>query len=100
MPILGAVLVLSGLAIWKPVELAPLTSAFGGYMWARYWHFMAMVALIALALVHIFMVFAVDPYSLPSMVTGRYNERLSPPARNARPLYHLLPPSGSHGEEP
>ncbi len=45
MPILGAVIVLSGVAIWKPVELAPLTSVFGGYMWARYWHFMAMVAL-------------------------------------------------------
>jgi len=45
-------------------------------------------------------VFAVDPYSLPSMITGRYNERLSPPERNARPLYHLLPPSGPQGREP
>jgi len=100
MPILAAVIVFSGLAIWKPVELAPLASAFGGYMWARYWHFMAMVALLGLALGHIFMVFAVDPYSLPSMITGRYNERLSPPERNARPLYHLLPPTGPHGGEP
>jgi hypothetical protein len=40
---------------------------------------------------HIFMVFAVDPYSLRSMTTGGYSERLSPEDRNARPFYHLLP---------
>ncbi len=60
-------------------------------MWARYWHFVAMVALIVLSFAHIFMVFAVDPYSLQSMVTGGYREDLSPEARNARPFYHLLP---------
>jgi len=38
------------------------------------------------------MVFAVDPYSLTSMITGNYDERLSPEERNARPFYHLLPP--------
>jgi len=41
--------------------------------------------------VHIFMIFAVDPYSLRSMTTGGYSERLSPESRNARPFYHLLP---------
>ncbi len=35
--------VLSGLAIWKPVQLAPLTGLLGGYVWARYWHFLAML---------------------------------------------------------
>jgi hypothetical protein len=40
-------------------------------------------------------VFAVDPYSLQSMVTGGYREDLSPEARNARPFYHLLPRWGS-----
>ena len=30
--------------------------------WARYWHFSAMVALVLLSVVHVFMVFAVDPY--------------------------------------
>lgn len=91
MPWIGLFIVLTGLAIWKPVELAPLTAAFGGYVWARYWHFMSMVALLAIATIHVFMVFAVDPYSLPSMITGRYNEEYSPEARNARPLYHILP---------
>jgi hypothetical protein len=37
------------------------------------------------------MVFAVDPYSLPSMITGNYDENLSPEKRNARPFYNLLP---------
>jgi thiosulfate reductase cytochrome b subunit len=92
MPWLGVVLVLTGLAIWKPVELSPLTAVFGGYVWARYWHFMAMTALVILAVGHVFMVFAVDPYSVPSMITGRYDERFAPDKRDARPFYHLLPP--------
>ena len=91
MPLVGAVIVLTGLAIWKPVSLGWLTALFGGYVWARYWHFLAMLALVALAVGHVFMVFAVDPYSIRSMVTGGYSERLSPEARNARPFYHLLP---------
>jgi hypothetical protein len=37
------------------------------------------------------MVFTVDPYSIPSMITGKYREDLSPEARNARPFVHLLP---------
>lgn len=91
LPLLAIVLVLTGLAIWKPVQLGWITSIFGGYVWARYWHFMTMMALIALSFVHIFMVFAVDPYSIQSMITGGYREDLSPEARNARPFYHLLP---------
>ena len=91
LPIVGAVTVLSGLAIWKPVQLAPLTAVFGGYVWARYWHFVSMIAVVALAVGHVFMVLAVDPYSLRSMITGRYDESLSPEARNARPFHHLLP---------
>ncbi|HEY0036715.1 MAG TPA: cytochrome b/b6 domain-containing protein [Longimicrobium sp.] len=91
MPVLGAVIVLTGLAIWKPVSLAPLTDLFGGYAWARYWHFVSMALLVFLALGHVFMVLSVDPYSIRSMVTGGYSERLSPETRNARPFHHLLP---------
>jgi thiosulfate reductase cytochrome b subunit len=91
MPLLSIVLVLTGLAIWKPVQLAPLANMFGGYAWARYWHFMAMALLVLLAVVHIFMVFTVDPYSLRAIITGWYNSANSPEARNARPFYHVLP---------
>lgn len=100
MPILGAAAILTGLAIWKPVQLALLTDALGGYVWARYWHFLVMLALVALSAVHIFMVFAVDPYSLRSMITGGWNPRLSPEARNARPFYHLLPRWGRPAPTP
>ncbi len=98
MPWIGAIIVLTGIAIWKPVQLAPLTAVFGGYVWARYWHFLGMVALLAVAAAHVFMVFAVDPYSLPSMITGRYNEAYSPETRNARPLYHVLPHWAKSGQ--
>ena len=91
MPVTGALLVLTGLAIWKPVQLSWLTTLFGGYVWARYWHFVSMVALVVLSVVHVFMIFAVDPYSLKSMITGNYDEKQSPEARNARPFYHLFP---------
>jgi Ni/Fe-hydrogenase b-type cytochrome subunit len=91
LPIVAVIAVLTGLAIWKPVQLGWLTWLFGGYVWARYWHFLAMVALVGLAVVHVFMVFAVDPYSLRGMITGGYDPSLSPEARNARPFYHLLP---------
>jgi len=50
------------------------------------------VVIVVLSVIHVFMVFAVDPYSIPSMITGNYDETLSPEARNARPFYHLLPP--------
>ena len=91
MPWVGALCVLSGLAIWKPVSLGWITALFGGYVWARWWHFVAMLALVALAVGHVFMVFAVDPDSIRSMITGGWSERLSPEARNARPFQHLLP---------
>lgn len=91
MPIVGAMAVVSGIAIWKPVQLAWLTGLLGGYVWARYWHFVAMLLLVVLSVAHVFMVFAVDPYSMRSMITGGYSEDLSPEARNARPFYHLLP---------
>lgn len=97
MPAIAAVIVLSGVAIWKPVQLRGLTLLFGGYVWARYVHFVAMVVLVALVVGHVFMVLAVDPYALRSMITGWYDAERSPEARNARPFYHLFrrgaPPS-------
>jgi len=91
LPWIGLLAVLTGLAIWKPVQLAPLTDLFGGYVWARYWHFIAMTLLVLLSLIHVFMVFAVDPYSLRAITTGGYDEANSPEARNARPFWHLFP---------
>ncbi len=91
MPIIAAVIVISGIAIWKPVSLGWLTALFGGYAFARFVHFAGMVALLVASIMHVFMVFAVDPYSIRAMTTGGYSERLSPEARNARPFINLRP---------
>src|SRR5215208_5411708 len=91
MPLVGIMAVVTGIAIWKPVQLSLLTDLLGGYVWARYWHFWAMLLLVALTIGHVFMVFSVDPYSIPSMITGKYREDLSPEARSARPFVHLRP---------
>src|SRR5213078_4782677 len=53
----GIVIVLSGLAIWKPVQLQELTALFGGYDAARYVHFVAMAAIAGFVVVHVVMAF-------------------------------------------
>ncbi len=65
----GLVIVLSGLAIWKPVQLWPLCDLFGGYFIARYVHFFAMAAIALFLVVHLALVAAV-PKVLPPMITG------------------------------
>ena len=66
----GMVLVFSGLAIWKPVQLQELTALCGGYEGARLVHFFAMAILVLIVLVHVVMVVLV-PRSFPTMITGR-----------------------------
>jgi len=66
----GVVIVLSGLAIWKPVQLQELTAVFGGYDAARYVHFLAMAAIAGFLVVHVLLAVIV-PKSLKAMVTGR-----------------------------
>jgi thiosulfate reductase cytochrome b subunit len=66
----GAVVVLSGLAMWKPVQLWWLAALFGGYEAARYVHFFAMAAIVGFSIVHIVMAFVV-PKSLRAIITGR-----------------------------
>ena len=66
----GVVIVLSGLAIWKPVQLQELTALFGGYDAARYVHFFAMAAIVGFLVVHVLLALIV-PKSLRAMVTGR-----------------------------
>ena len=66
----GIVIVLSGLAIWKPVQLQTLTALFGRYDAARYVHFLAMAAIASFVLIHVIMAFVV-PKSLRAMIVGR-----------------------------
>lgn len=66
----GAVLLLSGLSIWKPVQLQELTALFGGYDAARYVHFFAMSAVVGFLVVHVALALLV-PKSLRAMIFGR-----------------------------
>jgi thiosulfate reductase cytochrome b subunit len=68
--VVGIVIVLSGLSIWKPVQLQYLTAFFGGYDIARYVHFVCMAAIVAFLVVHIALALLV-PKSLRAMIIGR-----------------------------
>ena len=62
--------VLSGLAIWKPVQFATLAALMGGFDNARVVHFFAMSGLVLFVVVHIVMV-ALVPRTLVAMLRGR-----------------------------
>lgn len=68
--LLGITIVLSGLAIWKPVQRWWLAALMGGYEGARLVHFFAMAAIGAFVVIHVLMVMLV-PSTLPPMFTGR-----------------------------
>ena len=63
------VLVLSGLVIWKPVQLQELGAVMGGFEGARILHFFAMALVVLFILVHVAMVALVPRTFLP-MLTG------------------------------
>lgn len=66
----GIVVVLSGLAIWKPVQLQELTALFGGYDFARYVHFAAMAAIVGFLVVHVILALLV-PKTIKAIVVGK-----------------------------
>jgi thiosulfate reductase cytochrome b subunit len=68
------VMIVSGLAIWKPVQLAFLTSLFGGFQGARIIHFAAMSGIVLFIAVHVTLV-ALVPKTLVAMVLGRATAR-------------------------
>jgi thiosulfate reductase cytochrome b subunit len=66
----GIVIVLSGLSIWKPVQLHWLVMLFGDYNAARYVHFFCMAAIVAFLVIHVALAILV-PRSLRAMIIGR-----------------------------
>jgi len=68
--VLAAVLaVLTGLSIWKPVQLFWLTALFGGYDIARVLHFSLMSAITLFLVIHLALV-ALVPSTLRRMIMG------------------------------
>jgi thiosulfate reductase cytochrome b subunit len=68
--LMGAGSVLTGLAIYKPVQLFWLTRALGGYEWARLEHFSLTVGYVLFFLIHITQVVRAGWNNFRAMVTG------------------------------
>jgi thiosulfate reductase cytochrome b subunit len=77
-----AMMLLSGLAIWKPVQTYPLERLFGGFQGARLVHFLFMAAISLFIAVHVVLV-ALVPKTFQAMTLGRAAAR--PHAPRNRP---------------
>jgi thiosulfate reductase cytochrome b subunit len=67
--LVGIVVVISGLAIWKPIQFSELTSLFYDFQTARLVHFLCMSAIVGFLIVHVMLAILV-PKSLLAMLTG------------------------------
>ena len=67
--VFAMVVVLSGLAIYKPVQLHWLTAIFGGYDAARVIHLGCLLLLAIFTIMHLVLV-ALHPRTIVTMVTG------------------------------
>lgn len=65
-----AMMLLSGLALWKPVQTYPLEVLFGGFQGARVVHFAFMALIAGFTLVHVVLVILV-PKTFVAMTLGR-----------------------------
>jgi len=65
----GVLIVISGLALWKPVQFSELAALFGSFQTIRVVHFLCMTAIVGFLLVHISLALLV-PQSLVAMITG------------------------------
>lgn len=68
--LMGAGSIITGLAIYKPLQLAWLTALLGGYDWARWEHFWLMILFVLFFVVHIVQVALAGWSNFRSMVTG------------------------------
>jgi thiosulfate reductase cytochrome b subunit len=65
----------SGLAVYKPVQLHWLAAALGGYQAARWWHFWTVWLFVGFSIVHVALVLLADPSTLRAMLSGEYRGR-------------------------
>jgi thiosulfate reductase cytochrome b subunit len=68
--LMGAGSLVTGLAIYKPTQLAWLTNLLGGYAWARWEHFALTVGYVLFFAVHIAQVIRAGWNNFRAMVTG------------------------------
>jgi thiosulfate reductase cytochrome b subunit len=70
---LVALMILSGVVIWKPVQTYPLELLFGGFQGARLVHFLVMAGIVVFLVVHVGLTLLV-PRTFQAMVLGRATE--------------------------
>ena len=63
-------MLLSGIAIWKPVQTYPLETVFGGFQGARIVHFIFMTLIVVFILIHVALVILV-PKTFLAMTLGK-----------------------------
>ena len=68
--LLIAGVVVSGLAIWKPVQLQAITELLGGYEFSRRVHFVCMGLIVAFVALHVVMV-ALVPKTFIAIISGK-----------------------------
>lgn len=68
--LMGAGSLLTGLAIYKPVQFAWLTALLGGYAWARWEHFWLTIGYVLFFIIHVAQVVRAGWNNFRSMVTG------------------------------
>jgi thiosulfate reductase cytochrome b subunit len=73
--------VITGLAIWKPIQFSGLVSLFGGFQGARLFHFWGMAVIVGFLVVHVALALLV-PSTLWAMLTG--GPRVARPLRRNR----------------
>jgi thiosulfate reductase cytochrome b subunit len=67
--LLGVMIVISGLAIWKPIQFSELLVLFGNFQTARLVHFLCMTGIVLFMTVHVALALLV-PHTLVAMFTG------------------------------
>ena len=67
--VVGIVVVISGLALWKPVQFSELATLFYDFQTTRLVHFLCMTAIVLFLVVHVTLTLIV-PRSLIAMLTG------------------------------
>lgn len=68
--LMGLGSVITGLAIYRPVQIGWLTTLLGGYEWARWEHFWLMIGYVVFFLIHILQVIRAGWNNFRAMVTG------------------------------
>jgi thiosulfate reductase cytochrome b subunit len=76
--LVGILIVITGLCLWKPVQFSELASLFGSFQTIRVIHFLCMSAIVAFVVVHVTLALLV-PQSFVAMLTGGPTVNSKPP---------------------